>query len=188
MLFTIIEQIINVLWFTLPSYVANPGAVIFKGKTPLDFNKNFLDGRRILGKGKTWRGFFGGALTGIFIGLVEIIISFLIPNNYLIKFSNSITDSIFIVIILSFGSMLGDSVGSFIKRRLKIESGSNVLILDQYPFIIISLFLIYIFYQSQFFKIVWNPVAIITLIIYTPLIHRFVNIIGYKLGKKEVPW
>ncbi|MEM3199035.1 MAG: CDP-archaeol synthase, partial [Thermoplasmata archaeon] len=79
-------------------------------------------------------------------------------------------------------------VGSFIKRRLKIESGSNVLILDQYPFIIISLFLIYIFYQSQFFKIVWNPVAIITLIIYTPLIHRFVNIIGYKLGKKEVPW
>ncbi|MBD6955027.1 MAG: CDP-2,3-bis-(O-geranylgeranyl)-sn-glycerol synthase [Thermoplasmata archaeon] len=184
----LIVSIINILWFTLPAYVANPGAVLFKGKIPMDFGRNFFDGRRILGKGKTWRGFFGGALTGIIVGLIQLTLSYAIPNDYLIQFSDSILNSIFIIILLSFGAMLGDSCGSFIKRRIKKESGSNVFLLDQYPFIIFSLLLLYIFFPKEFFIYVWNIYSILTLIVYTPLIHRVVNIIGYRIGKKEVPW
>ncbi|MFP3255444.1 MAG: CDP-2,3-bis-(O-geranylgeranyl)-sn-glycerol synthase [Thermoplasmata archaeon] len=184
----ILVNIVNYIWFTIPAYVANPGAVLFKGKFPMDFNKNFYDGRRLFGKGKTWKGFFGGAFTGIFIGFVQIVISYIIPNEYLIKFSQSFLDSVLIVILLSFGAMIGDCCGSFIKRRLNMESGSNAFLLDQYPFILFSIFLLYLAFPDEFFKYIWNVYSILTLIIYTPLIHRIVNIIGYKIGRKEVPW
>lgn len=184
----ILVDIINVLWFTLPAYVANPGAVIFKGKIAMDFGRNFIDGRRILGKGKTWRGFFGGALTGTLTGLIQIILSYLFPNEYLVNFSGNLLTSILIVIVLSFGAMLGDSFGSFIKRRLNKESGSNTFLLDQYPFLVISLLFLYLLFPMEFIRYIWNVYAIMTLIIYTPLIHRIVNIVGFKIGKKDVPW
>ncbi|MDP8011698.1 MAG: CDP-2,3-bis-(O-geranylgeranyl)-sn-glycerol synthase [Thermoplasmata archaeon] len=184
----ILQEIINALWIMLPAYVANPAAVLFKGKLPIDFNKNFFDGRRILGKGKTWKGFFGGAFSGIVIGEIEQILATIFPNIYFVQFSQSQIQAILIIITISFGSMLGDSFGSFIKRRIKLESGANALFLDQYPFLIISLLLYFIIFSSSFIKYLWNPVSLITLIVITPLLHRLVNIIGFKIGKKEVPW
>ncbi len=84
--------------------------------------------------------------------------------------------------------MIGDSIGSFVKRRLKMESGSNALFLDQYPFLIISLLLLYLAFPHEFFEYLWNTVSILTLIIITPLLHRLVNLFGFKIGKKDVPW
>jgi len=183
-----IEQIINALWYMLPAYVANPAAVLFKGKKPIDFNKNFIDGRRILGKGKTWKGFFGGSFSGIIIGEIEQLLASIFPNNYFVQFSQSQLVAFLIIFTLSFGSMIGDSIGSFIKRRFKMESGSNALFLDQYPFLIISLLLLYLAFPHEFFKYLWNTVSILTLIIITPLLHRLVNVLGFKIGKKDVPW
>ncbi len=180
-------EIINAIWYMLPAYVANPAAVLFKGKTPMDFYKNFIDGRRILGKGKTWRGFFGGIFSGFFIGIIENVIGYIFKNPYFPTFSQNL--NMFIVpLIISIGSMVGDASGSFIKRRLGMESGKNALLLDQYPFLIFALLFLFIFYPYEFLKYVWNLPGIITLIIITPLLHRLVNIIGYRMGKKEVPW
>lgn len=187
-MFMFIVQIINALWYMLPAYVSNPAAVLFKGKTPIDFNKNFIDGRRILGRGKTWRGFFGGAFSGILIGEIEQVFSTIFPNAYFVQFSQSQLEAFLIIMTISFGSMIGDSIGSFIKRRIKMESGANALFLDQYPFLIISLLLFYISFPYEFLKYLWNPASILTLIIITPLLHRLVNIAGFKIGKKEVPW
>ncbi|MGC8585271.1 MAG: CDP-2,3-bis-(O-geranylgeranyl)-sn-glycerol synthase [Thermoplasmata archaeon] len=184
----VIAEVIGAFWLFIPSYVANPSAVIFKGKTPMDFNKNFFDGRRIFGKGKTWRGFIGGTLSGALIGLIQQTISFFLKSPYFPEFSISFTYSMIFLLLLSFSSMLGDSCGSFIKRRLNFPSGSEALILDQYPFLICSFIFFYFFNSSLFYQYVWNIYSIIFLIIVTIILHRLVNIIGYKMGKKEVPW
>ena len=51
-----LEIILQALWLILPAYVANASAVLVGGGTPVDFGKNWRDGKRILGDGKTWRG------------------------------------------------------------------------------------------------------------------------------------
>ena len=57
-------------WSLLPAHAANPLAVVFGGGTPMDFGRSLRDGKRILGDGKTWRGFVGGAASGFVLGLV----------------------------------------------------------------------------------------------------------------------
>ncbi len=183
-----LEEIIAALWFMLPAYIPNSAAVLFKGKTPMDFGKNFFDGRRILGRGKTWRGFFGGALSGVFIGIIQNYLAPFLPQSYFPQFSPDIIAALGILFCLSFGAMMGDSLGSFIKRRIGIKSGGRAFLLDQLTFVFIAWLIVYIFYPSFFNRAFNNVPAVVTILILTPLIHRIVNIIAYKMGKKPVPW
>ena len=41
------------LWIMLPAYVPNPVAALLGGGTPIDLRKNYSDGNRIFGDGKT---------------------------------------------------------------------------------------------------------------------------------------
>ncbi len=50
------------LLFIVPAYLANAGMVLIGGGKPVDGGKNFIDGRRILGPGKTWKGLIRGPL------------------------------------------------------------------------------------------------------------------------------
>ncbi len=184
----VLAQIIAALWFMLPAYIPNSAAVLFKGKTPMDFGKNFIDGRRILGKGKTWRGFFGGSLTGFLVGIFQNSIAPFLPQPYFPPFSHEILTATGILLCLSFGAMLGDSTGSFIKRRLGIGSGGRAFLLDQLTFVFVAWLLVYVFYPTFFLYAFGNVPAVVTILILTPLIHRVVNIIAYKMGKKPVPW
>jgi hypothetical protein len=59
-----LSLIIDALWPILPAYIAN-SAVLFAGQTPVDLGKSFVDGKRILGPGKTLKGLIGGTLAGI---------------------------------------------------------------------------------------------------------------------------
>ncbi len=183
-----IADVIQPLWFMLPAYIANPAAVIFKGKTPMDFGKKFIDGRRILGKGKTWRGFFGGAFSGIVVGLIQNFVSVNIKTPLFPPFSYSLSHAMLIISLLSFGAMLGDAVGSFIKRRLGIESGGKAFLLDQLGFVLMAWFLLYIIANTWFSENFLKPVPVLVILVLTPVLHRVVNIIAYKMGKKSVPW
>lgn len=176
------------IWFILPAYVANPMAVLGHGSKPMDFNKLFIDGHRLFGKGKTWAGFFVGAASGTAFGLIQNVIALLVPNAVFPVFSENILDAVLIVTLLSVGAMTGDLIGSFIKRRFNISSGAEVIGMDQYPFLLISLLFVYIWSNYFFMHYFFNLIALLTLLIFTPLIHRLVNIVGYKIGKKEVPW
>ena len=184
----VLAQVIAALWLMIPAYIPNSAAVIFKGKTPMDFGKNFFDGRRILGKGKTWRGFFGGALTGMVFGVIQNFLSTVLPQDYFPQFSTDIPTMIGILACLSFGAMLGDSTGSFIKRRLGIGSGGQAFLLDQLTFVLVAWLFLFIFYRDFFLNYFGNLPAVITILVLTPLIHRAVNIAAYKMGKKPVPW
>ena len=78
---TVIDVLVTIcqaFWITIPAYLPNSMAVIFGGGTPMDFGKVMKDGRRVLGKGKTWGGFFGGGMSGFVIGFIQI----LMEGNY----------------------------------------------------------------------------------------------------------
>lgn len=79
---------------------------------PMDFGQHFLDNRPLLGKHKTLGGFGFGILGGGFMG-------------YLLGFSLSTG---FMAGVLA---MTGDSLSSFIKRRLNLEEATEVIVLDQ---------------------------------------------------------
>lgn len=89
--------------------------------------------------------------------------------------------TIFHGFLLSFGALIGDLIGSFIKRRLNLERGQPAPPLDQLDFILGAL---------VFSFIVFIPPLeiIIVLVILTPIIHLTANVIGYKLGLKKEPW
>ena len=64
--------IIQALKFIFPAYCANATPVLAGGGTKMDFGKNFVDGKRIFGNNKTFRGFFFGLAIGMFVGSVEL--------------------------------------------------------------------------------------------------------------------
>lgn len=178
-----IEILLKSIWLMLPAYLPNPSAVLTGGGTPIDFGRRFADGRRILGDGKTFRGLFFGTLSGMIGGSIE---NFLAPHLGMPSFGD-FPEFLIVIFSLSFGAMLGDITKSFFKRRLGFERGEMFPIADQLDFVIGALFLCYLLAPS-WFSLNFTKEVIITVILITPVLHLSVNFIGYKIGKKNVPW
>ncbi len=178
-----LEVILKSIWLMLPAYLPNPVAVLTGGGTPIDFGKRFFDGKRILGDGKTFRGLFFGTLSGILIGLFE---NFVAPFAKMPSFGSG-AESFLILLSLSLGAMLGDITKSFFKRRLGFERGSMLPLADQLDFVAGALLLCY-FTSTSWFSSNFTKEVIITVLIISPILHLTVNFIGYKMGRKPVPW
>jgi len=177
------------LWVFLPAMLPNSAAVVFGGGRPMDGGRT-IKGRRVLGDGKTWRGFFGGGFAGIAFGLILMGISYIFDKENLWGYIG-FWKGLCIIVCLSFGSLLGDIMGSFIKRRLGIERGKKAPILDQFDFVIGAFLLTALFHARWVYDTYiegWHIAALIFLLIVTLLLHRAMNIIGYKAGLKDVPW
>jgi len=180
-----------VLWIMMPAYLSNTFAVITGGKFPIDQGKIHSDGNRILGDGKTWSGLIGGTFGGLVIGYLQInhgnIVIDTIANSKNYNFWGE--NSLAIIFLLAFGALLGDMTASFFKRRKKLNRGDKSPLLDMFDFIGMALFLTLIFDPAWLKSwILDGYVPLFTLLVATPLLHRGVNIIGYKLGIKNEPW
>ncbi|MEW6528742.1 MAG: CDP-2,3-bis-(O-geranylgeranyl)-sn-glycerol synthase [Candidatus Micrarchaeota archaeon] len=167
---------INLLIFIFPTYIANAIPVILGGGTKLDFGKNFFDKRRIFGDGKTIYGFFAGICAGIVAGGI-------ISYFTVLTFFPSAKTQFVTFTIMSIGAMIGDAVGSFIKRRIGIEAGKP-FILDQLMFLIIAL----LFAIPTTSSIVYQLEPLLFLFVATYILHTKSNFIANKLGWKNVPW
>lgn len=173
----------------LPAYLANVSALVFGGGKPLDFKRNFWDGNRILGNGKTWRGVLIGTLVGTGIGLIQGIVSpeiIEVLNNvvhvnvyYYSIFPVNIIQGALLGFSLSAGAMIGDLIGSFIKRRLKIKRGSPAPLLDQLDFAVGAILLSSLVVSIPF-------ALIIAILLVTLFLHLLTNMIAYLLGLKDV--
>jgi CDP-2,3-bis-(O-geranylgeranyl)-sn-glycerol synthase len=173
--------LLSAVWIMLPAYLPNPVAALFGGGTPIDLGRNFSDGKRVFGDGKTFRGLFMGILAGIGIGLVQIWIFGMYGPDLLPRHTYlSIT-------LLATGALLGDLCKSFFKRRSGKERGTKWPVADQYDLVAGALVLLLVFDPSWLFAYMTLPVFILILVL-TPVLHRTVNIIGYYMGVKEVPW
>lgn len=156
------------LLYYLPALIANGSAPFVKNGSPIDFKKNFIDGRRILGDGKTFEGLIVALTFGTTVGV--ILAKFLGEGWMLISF----VESLF--------AMLGDMVGAFIKRRLGLERGARALGLDQLDFVLGStLALIILNVRINFYEF-------LTIVFVAFILHIFTNGIAYRLKIKSVPW
>jgi CDP-2,3-bis-(O-geranylgeranyl)-sn-glycerol synthase len=162
----IVTLIVEAMKFIFPAYCANAAPVIAGGGQPMDFGKNFLDGKRIFGKNKTFRGFFFGLAVGIAVGMVEWMLF-----DYPFLFS----------VLSPLGALLGDLTAAFLKRRLGIAPGALFPIVDQIDFVVGALVL------SLPLAILYWELAV-TVIIITPPIHLLTNFLAYKLKLKKNPW
>ncbi len=172
----------------IPAFLANPAAVITGGHFPMDFGRNFVDGKRILGDGKTWSGYFGGSLSGVIAGLALYGIFLLLGLQNYLSYGSSILSVTITLFAMSFGSLTGDVLGSFIKRRIGIGRGGKGSLLDQWPFVLVSFLFLFIFSANFFMTYYGNVTGAVSILIITPPLHRVVNIIGFRMKKKEVPW
>lgn len=174
-------QFIKALWLLLPAYAANGFPPLARGKKPLDYKKNFFDGKRILGDGKTFEGTFLGLTAGFAVGGLETIF-YPVLNAYAMKFNAYLPPmSLFIGFLISFGALFGDMVASFIKRRFNLPRGADVPLLDQWNFIIGSVLFIIWFTEV-------TPFMLLIMLLMTPVVHRIANIIAYKTKLKNEPW
>ena len=146
--------------------MANAAPLLFGGGAPLDGGKNFLDGQRIFGAHKTVRGLFAGIIAGSVIGLAESPVdSRLLLGGFMI----------------ALGTVLGDLLGAFFKRRIRIKPGSPLPIVDQLDFVFGGLIL-----GNLFFPLSWWSVLVVVLV--TPPIHLGTNYGAYLLGIKRTRW
>ena len=185
-----ILAIMRAIWLMVPMLIPNSAAVLFGGGKPVDFGRKMKDGTRILGDGKTWRGLVGGTLSGMVLGLIQVAIMMNLDMTEW-TYGTCVRCTVIILFLLAFGSMFGDMLGSFIKRRMKVGRGAKAPGLDQYDFLIGTLILIvpleWAWFSKNFLEGIYL-VGFIGLIVLIPIMHRVVNIIGFKMGKKDVPW
>jgi len=176
-------------WLMLPAFLPNSAAVLFGGGLPMDLGRSWR-GRRLLGDGKTWRGFVGGVCAGTSIGLLQLFLAYPFDSEDLWGFG-PVPGSMLVVFVLALGSLLGDLVSAFIKRRLGLERGAKAPILDQYNFIagamLLSLVIVPDWFLGAFVE-GEHVISLIAVLVITPILHRGVNIIGYRKGLKKVPW
>ncbi len=176
--------ILSIIYLIIPAVIANTMPVFVKKyfkklNYPIDFYKK-INGKRILGDNKTFRGFIFGILGSIIIVLLQKILS-----NYILFSKISLIDYSRINILL-FGFLIGffvllfDSIASFIKRRLNFKPGESFFILDQINGGIGFVFTIY-FYLNSF------NIILFSLIIWF-LGHFLIKYLGYlfEIDKNKI--
>ena len=168
-------NILALLYFMLPSYIANMTPVITKGilkklAYPLDFGIR-LKGKPLLGKNKTWRGLVLGVAAGTLMFLLQKwLYQFeFFQQNSIINYSSA---AIWIGVLLAFGTLVGDMAESFLKRRAGVKPGNPWIPFDQIDYTIGALAL-----ASIVFFRGWAEAFTIVLI--SAFLHIAVNDFAY---------
>ena len=203
------------LWLYLPGFLANTFAMMWGkwlpktgyGPWPIDGGKNWKDGNRILGDGKTWNGLIGGSITSgllctLIVALMGDVPSNIEPSifahpltgseNSWFNVSNDLVSAFILGTFLGFACLLGDSTGSFIKRRRGLkregEVSSKAPLLDTLPFAIMVFLWGQLFLGDSLISSIDLIVPMLISIVITPILHRSFNLIGYAIGWKDVPY
>ena len=178
----IIAGIINSIFCSLK--------VCKKLKKPMDFNKNFIDGKRIFGDNKTWKGFFGYIVFNVIIAVILGLIFNLLHANdlnfFYIYHSNTIKYNLLIGFLLGLFYTLFELPNSFLKRRLGIKEGKTIkgfkkiffIILDQADSIFGIALVVWFFYPLGIKKyLLYILIGLLT--------HLVINMILYFLHLRK---
>ena len=129
-------MLIKLIYFLLPAAAANIIPVLVKNNFkilsyPLDLKAKFFDGKRVLGDHKTFR----GVIFAVIAAVIAVLIQRELHDNYLfnaLSLVNYQEINIWLFgTLIGLGVMLGDSLGSFAKRRLDIKPGKSFYLVDQ---------------------------------------------------------
>lgn len=170
------ESFAELVLFLVPIYVANSIPVVLGGGTPLDFGKKFTDGRRLLGEGKTVRGFVSGVLGGTLAGgIVALMLTLVFFQTAQLQFIGAF--------LLSLGTMTGDAFGSFLKRRFNMKRGMP-FIPDSIVFMVFALVFVFPVVNTLLYEL--SNLGFFFIL--TIILHPLTNTLANRLGLKNVPW
>ena len=174
--------LLKCFYLMMPAYFANMAPVMVKKINllvfPIDFNKT-IGNKPILGKNKTFSGIIFGVIFAVVISYIQFLlydfesfrnISFLSYQNWLL-----------FGFLMGFGSLLGDLVKSFFKRRLGIAPGDKFIPFDQTDFVVGALIFV-------------MPVFNVTLQIFVASLlvsfvgHVIINHAAFCLKIRDVKW
>jgi CDP-2,3-bis-(O-geranylgeranyl)-sn-glycerol synthase len=82
--------------------------------------------------------------------------------------------------LLGCGALIGDIIGSFIKRRSGLQRGESYPFMDQLGFLVVALVFV-------FPVIPWPLVWLLVLAPITLGLHIGLNVLSYVVGIQEVP-
>jgi CDP-2,3-bis-(O-geranylgeranyl)-sn-glycerol synthase len=178
----VLEFVLSSFWFILPAYFANMAPLMVPDvlklrNVRLDGGKNWFDGRPILGSHKSLHGLIVGVGLGAVVGWVLERAC----ESWAWNFCLGVPSGWKVGALLGLGAIVGDAVKSFFKRRFNVKAGGKWFPWDQIDFIL-GAFL----FASAIVRVELTILAF--LVIVTPILHKAVNWIGWKLGLKEVPW
>ncbi len=150
--------------------IANGAPVLARGRgKPLDLGRNFIDGRRLFGDGKTFEGsilaMLGGYITGLMVFMFTSDVLVLTVTLYAVP-----------------AAICGDILAAFFKRRLNLPRGYPLLIVDQLDFYVASMTAVYLA------GYLLDPILVFLFAPIIYLLHRTTNIAAHRLGLKNVPW
>jgi CDP-2,3-bis-(O-geranylgeranyl)-sn-glycerol synthase len=162
-------------WFLkyyLPPMIANASPVLIRGSHRIDFSHKFIDDKPLFGRNKTWEGFFIGVYLGF---LTSISLAYLFCNQAYVL----------IGLGASVSALIGDLIGSFIKRRLNIASGEPLPLIDQLDFALLATLYYYILYIPEY---VSRPDYVLYSLLLILGLHILTNNIAYYMGVKDKRW
>ena len=177
-------SILPALYFMLPAYTANLVPPLFRNVKFLDYPLDFgarINGKRLLGDHKTWRGLLFGTMAGVIIFWLQQRLTapgFSVSQLVLFNYSSQ---SLLLGFLLSLGALLGDAVKSFVKRQIGISPGKPWYLFDQIDYIIGALALGAFVYLPSIVNI---GIIFIASIILTIVVKH----IGYYIGVNKVAW
>ncbi len=173
-----IIEILSVLYFLVPAYIANITPVFAKKipvlNYPLDFGHT-LNGKRVFGAHKTWR--------GLVFGMLFATLAF-----YLMQragdFGFWITDlsqvPLWVGTAMGFGALAGDALESTVKRQLNVPPGKSLFFWDQADFMIGALII-----TTPYWVFFWLETLIAVAIVFA--LTLVVQRVGYWLKLKDDP-
>ena len=124
-------------------------------------------------------GTFIGILTGAVQGYLAPDILSEVGHMIVTPMITSVSNGIVVGFLLGFGALLGDAIGSFLKRRLGIGRGKPAPLLDQLDFLIVAIILVALVVEV-------NLLFVAIAIILTLVLHLIANGGAYLLGLKDV--
>jgi CDP-2,3-bis-(O-geranylgeranyl)-sn-glycerol synthase len=176
---------LDILYLTLPAFVANASPVIVNRlkiwqslAVPIDGGKTW-NGKLILGKNKTWRGIVIAVMAASLTALM--LYSLDLPLFKSASLLNSPLYSLGYGALVGLLCMLGDITGSFIKRYIGVQSGHPFIPLDQIDYMIA-------YVLGTFFILSWDAGEVIFLLTFAFFINLVTNLVAYKLGIKSTYW
>jgi len=171
------------VWAMLPAYVPNNAAVLAGGGAPIDGGRT-VDGRRLLGDGKTWRGTAVGTAAGVALALGLNLIA---PAAAAATGVSLPSFPLPAAVGLAFGAMLGDVSASFLKRRTGRQRGAAFPVVDQLDFVAGALVCAAVVDLGWFTDTFTLPVVGVVVVV-TPVFHLATNGAAYLLGLKDEPY
>jgi CDP-2,3-bis-(O-geranylgeranyl)-sn-glycerol synthase len=181
------DHVLFALWFFWPAGIAIMVPVLMTSipliknwNAPMDFGKSWR-GKRIFGDNKTWRGLISGTLAGTVWGVVQV---WLYRNSEFVRSFNEINYGVwtvlFAVFLVSLGALIGDAVGSFLKRQNEIAPGTSWFPYDQIDFIFGGVAL-------SLLAVRLSATTYIVIILTWLVIHLFFGWLGYIFKYKDRP-